>query len=235
MPVFSYSALSGVGQSVSGEVVAEHERAALRELRRRGLTPLSLGIAAQAERRRVGWRKRANLEDHIRLVNELAVLIEAGVSLNEAIDVTSRSSVYRIFGDALSDLGRDLRRGINVPTAVRNNITTFPLYVYQLVDAGNHTGMITDALKDASLQMQFDDRVRKDIRNALIYPSFLIGMGIISTLFIFLFVVPRFAAILKDRVLLLPGFSRNIFLIGLFMRDNLPALAALAVLLLAGL
>ena len=52
MPVFSYSALSGVGQSVSGEVVAEHERAALRELRRRGLTPLSLGIAAQAERRR---------------------------------------------------------------------------------------------------------------------------------------------------------------------------------------
>jgi general secretion pathway protein F len=235
MPVFSYSALSGAGQSVSGEVVAEHERAALRELRRRGLTPLSLGIAAQAERRRVGWRKRANLEDHIRLVNELAVLIEAGVSLNEAIDVTSRSSVYRIFGDALSDLGRDLRRGINVPTAVRNNITTFPLYVYQLVDAGNHTGMITDALKDASLQMQFDDRVRKDIRNALIYPSFLIGMGIISTLFIFLFVVPRFATILKDRVLLLPGFSRNIFLIGLFMRDNLPALAALAVLLLAGL
>ena len=92
--------------------------------------------------RRAGWRKRANLEDHIRLVNELAVLIEAGVSLNEAIDVTSRSSVYRIFGDALSNLGRDLRRGINVPTAVRNNITTFPLYVYQLVDAGNHTGMI---------------------------------------------------------------------------------------------
>ena len=234
MPVFSYSALSGVGQSVNGEVVAEHERAALRELRRRGLTPLSLGVAAQAKQRRLAWRKRANLEDHIRLVNELAVLIEAGVSLNEAIDIAARSPVYEIFGDALSNLGRDLRRGMSVPAAFRNNITSFPLYVYQLIDAGNHTGMLTGALKDASQQMQFDDRVRKDVRNALIYPLFLIAMGIASTFFIFLFVVPRFAAMLKDRILLLPPFSKGIFLTGLFIRDNLLLVLGVAALLIVG-
>jgi len=115
MPTFTYSALSSVGQSVSGELFAEHERGALRELKRRGLTPLSLAIAEQASRRLLGWSRRASADDRIRLVNELAVLLEAGVSLSEAIDIASRSPVYRVFGDALSALSRGLRRGVSMP------------------------------------------------------------------------------------------------------------------------
>jgi general secretion pathway protein F len=235
MPTFTYSALSSLGQSVSGELIAEHERAALRELKRRGLTPLSLAIAARARRQLLSWRRQPSAENHIRLANELAVLVEAGVSLSEAIDIASRSPVYNIFGDALGGLGRDLRRGISVPDAVRANITTFPLYVYQLLEAGNQTGMLTGALKDASLQMQFDERVRKDIRNALIYPMFLIAMGMTATLFIFLFVVPRFAGMMKGRLQMMPPFSRGIFLAGMFLRDNIVSVAGLGVVLIAAL
>src|SRR4051812_1318943 len=235
MPTFTYSALSSLGQSVSGELIAEHERAALRELKRRGLTPLSLAIAARARRQLLSWTRQPSAEDHIRLANELAVLVEAGVSLSEAIDIATRSPVYNIFGDALGGLGRDLRRGMSVPDAVRANITTFPVYVYQLLEAGNQTGMLTGALKDASLQMQFDDRVRKDIRNALIYPMFLIVMGMAATLFIFLFVVPRFAGMMKGRLQLMPPFSRGIFLAGMFLRDNIVSVAGLGVVLIAAL
>lgn len=235
MPTFTYSALSSLGQSVSGELAAEHERAALRELKRRGLTPLSLAIAAQARRRLLSWTRQPSAEDHIRLANELAVLVEAGVSLSEAIDIASRSPVYNIFGDALGGLGRDLRRGMSVPDAVRANIATFPVYVYQLLEAGNQTGMLTGALKDASLQMQFDERIRKDIRNALIYPMFLIVMGTAATLFIFLFVVPRFAGMMKGRLQLMPPFSRGIFLAGLFLRDNIVSVAGLGLVLIAAL
>jgi general secretion pathway protein F len=235
MPTFTYSALSSLGQSVSGELIAEHERAALRELKRRGLTPLSLAIAARARRQLLSWTRQASAEDHIRLANELAVLVEAGVSLSEAIDIATRSPVYNIFGDALGGLGRDLRRGMSVPDAVRANITTFPVYVYQLLEAGNQTGMLTGALKDASLQMQFDERVRKDIRNALIYPMFLIAMGTTATLFIFLFVVPRFAGMMKGRLQLMPPFSRGIFLVGMFLRDNIVPVVGLGFVLVAAL
>jgi len=235
MPTFTYSALSSLGQSVSGELIAEHERAALRELKRRGLTPLSLAIAARARRQLLSWTRQPSTEDHIRLANELAVLVEAGVSLSEAIDIATRSPVYNIFGDALGGLGRDLRRGMSVPDAVRANITTFPVYVYQLLEAGNQTGMLTGALKDASLQMQFDERVRKDIRNALIYPMFLIAMGTTATLFIFLFVVPRFAGMMKGRLQLMPPFSRGIFLVGMFLRDNIVPVVGLGFVLVAAL
>jgi len=85
-------------------LVADDERAALRELTRRGLTPLSLSIAAQASRG-LRWRKRGNLEDHIRLINELAVLIGAGVNLSEAVSITSRSTVHAVFGDGLNGIG----------------------------------------------------------------------------------------------------------------------------------
>jgi general secretion pathway protein F len=235
MPTFMYNALTSVGNSVNGELVAEHERAALRELKRRGLIPLSLAIAAEARRRRVILKRRANLEDHIRLLNEIAILIEAGVNLNEAVDIAARSPSFQIFGDGLTTLGRDLRRGVSLPEAVRGNISTFPPYVYQLIEAGNVTGSLTSGLKDAGLQMQFDDRVRKDIRNALIYPMFLVFMGLASTLFIFIFVVPRFAGMLKGRWELLPAFPHAIFATGLFLHNNIYSVAGLAALLAAGL
>ena len=233
MPTFNYNALSSLGQNVTGELVAEHERAALREMTRRGLTPLSLSVAAQTKRR-LGWRRHASLEDHIRLVNELSVLIAAGVSLSEAVSIASRSPVHAVFGDGLSSIGRDLRRGTNITNAIENNIKTFPLYVYQLIKAGDQTGLLANALKDASLQMQFDDRLRKDIRNALIYPIFLLGMGCTATVFIFVVVVPRFAAMLKGRMELLPLFSRSIFHLGLFMRDNILTVTGLLILVIAG-
>ena len=180
-----------------------------------------MAIAAEARRRRVILKKRANLEDHIRLLNEVAILIEAGVNLNEAVEIAARSASFQIFGEGLITLGRDLRRGVSLPEAVRGNINTFPPYVYQLIEAGNMTGSFTTGLKDAGLQMQFDDRIRKDIRNALIYPMFLVLMGITSTLFIFIFVVPRFAGMLKGRWDLLPAFPHAIFATGLFLHNNL--------------
>jgi general secretion pathway protein F len=122
-----------------------------------------------------------------------------------------------------------------LPEAVRGNIGTFPPYVYQLIEAGNATGSLTSGLKDAGLQMQFDDRVRKDIRNALIYPTFLVFMGIASTLFIFIFVVPRFAGMLKGRWELLPAFPHAIFSTGLFLHNNIYSVTGLAALLAAGL
>src|SRR5437870_3113770 len=135
MPTFIYDALTDIGHSVNGEVVADHERAALRELKRRGLVPLSLALAAQAKRRRLVWRRQANLEDHIRLLNEIAVLIEAGVNLNEAVEIAYRSPVYQIFDHALINLGRDLRRGLSITEALHTDLATFTPYVYKLIAA----------------------------------------------------------------------------------------------------
>jgi general secretion pathway protein F len=233
MSTFTYNALNTLGHSITGELVADDERAALRELTSRGLTPLSLSVAMQVTTRGLRWRKRGSLEDHIRLINELAVLIGAGVNLSEAVNIASRSPVHAVFGDGLNGVGRDLRRGERVTDAIQNNIKTFPPYVYQLIRAGDETGLLANALKDACQQMQFDDRVRKDIRHALVYPLFLLAMGGAATLFIFLIVVPRFAAMLKDRMELLPVFSRSLFQIGLFVQANvLPVVAVLIVLVL---
>lgn len=234
MSIFTYNALNSLGHSITGELDADDEKAALRELTRRGLTPLSLSAAVQAATG--GWlrRRRGTAEDHIRLINELAVLIGAGVSLSEAISITARSTVHAVFREGLDGVGRDLRRGESVSEAVTNNIKTFPPYVYQLIRAGDETGSLANALSDACQQMQFDDRVRKDIRHALIYPLFLLAMGGASTLFIFLVVVPRFAAMLKDRMESLPFFSRGLFHLGLFMQANILVVAGALTLVIGG-
>ena len=125
MSTFTYNALNTLGHSIAGELVADDERAALRELSRRGLTPLSLSIAVQATRG-FRWRKRGTLEDQIRLINELAVLIGAGVTLSEAVSITSRSPVHNVFREGLDGVGRDLRRCDAWPGRRRESAASAP-------------------------------------------------------------------------------------------------------------
>ncbi len=127
MPTFTYSALSSLGQSVSGELVAEHERAALRELKRRGLMPLSLAIAAAGETTLLILEKTTQRRGSYPSAETRWRYLSRPVlpSTKPLISRDDRRSMH-IFGDALDGLGRDLRRGVSVPEAVRANINDIP-------------------------------------------------------------------------------------------------------------
>ncbi|MDE3131887.1 MAG: type II secretion system F family protein, partial [Acidobacteriota bacterium] len=76
-------------------------------------------------------------------------------------------------------------------------------------------------LRDASEQMSFEDRMRREVLNALTYPGFLSVSGLVAVLFIFSQVVPRFAQMVGDKRASLPLISRIILSIGEFTNANL--------------
>ena len=73
-----------------------------------------------------------------------------------------------------------------------------PDYVYQLVEAGEASGRLPQALRQAVEQMQYDQRVAADIRGALTYPAILVVAGVSAVLLVFIFVVPQFANLLEE-------------------------------------
>ena len=72
---------------------------------------------------------------------------------------------------------------------------------------GEATGNIGAALLRCADQLEFDERMQAETREALIYPSILITTGVVAIGFIFSFVVPRFAGLLTGRKVDLPWLS----------------------------
>lgn len=219
MTSFTYEAINPDGTLLKGQLEARDLKDASRELKRRGLTPIVLD---QAKARALKGKSRAmGPRERMLAIGELAMLVEAGVPLAEALPTLAERGDDTALARAFTEMDRQLKRGRPILEALRAGFPDLPAYVFQLVEAGAETGELAAALKDASLQMEADDKLRQEMRNALTYPIVLVVSGIGAVLFIFTAVVPRFSAMFAGRMDELPALSRWVLGLGNLVNDNL--------------
>ncbi|HEU4353798.1 MAG TPA: type II secretion system F family protein [Burkholderiales bacterium] len=139
---------------------------------------------------------------------ELLVLLEAGLPLVEAIDTLAQKERRAEFRALLGRIAAVLREGQPFSAALEQQPAVFsPLYV-ATVRAAERTSDLAPALsRYVAYQAQLE-AIRKRALNASIYPMILIAAGALVTLFLLLYVVPRFGKIYEDRVADLPFFSQ---------------------------
>lgn len=159
--------------------------------------------------------------DELRLcVHEMATLLNAGISLADAVLNIARGHAGRSLGYALDATYASLRSGTRFAQALSVSGLRLPDYVSELVRAGEETGKLGEALTSASLQLEADAQFRRESRNALTYPLVLIVSGLIATLVVFVFVVPKFGNILTNPKADIPLFSRWVLESGLWLVQN---------------
>ena len=93
--------------------------------------------------------------------------------------------------------------------------------------AGELTGNVPVALNDGVAQMEYDLRIRTEMRNALIYPSILVLSGVAAVLLMFLFVVPKFAGLLEKNADM-PWLAWAVLSLGGWCNQNVVFLTLLA-------
>jgi general secretion pathway protein F len=218
---FRYEAVDRTGRAVNGVRSGANELEVLQALRQQDLTPVDIAPMKPADRS--GRRSSAapSAQQVVLVVRELSTLLGAGVPLAEAVESTMQSHAEDGLGAAFERALARLRAGAPFSEALRATGLAFPDYLFHLVGAGELTGRLSQALNGAAEQMEYEQRVRADIRNALVYPSVLVVSGIAATLLIFIVVVPKFGNILKSSQATVPAISRGVLEAGLFARDNL--------------
>lgn len=231
---FRYQAVDRQGKLFEGVLAAETEQGLLLLLQQQDLTPVSL---QPLRARKTGWRRPGERVSHqatVLVLRELATLLAAGVSLAEAVDSTSQAHEQGELGPALARVHAQLRGGAALSDALRTARLAFPEYLFQLLLAGEMTGKVADALLGAADQMDYERRIRQDMRNALTYPAILVLSGVAATLLIFIVVVPRFSNMLKSTRANIPDMSRWVLEAGLFAKDHLLWLSLGAAAVVAG-
>jgi general secretion pathway protein F len=219
MTSFRYEAINADGTLLKGELDARDVRDASRELKRRGLTPVILDPAKAKALK--GKAKALGIRERMLAVGELAMLVEAGVPLAEALPTLAERGDDGALARAFTEMDRQLKRGRSILEALKAGFPELPAYAFQLVEAGAESGTLGPALKDAAAQMEAEDRLNQELRNALTYPIVLVCAGVGAVLFIFTAVVPRFATMFAGRMNELPALSRWVLGIGVFVNENL--------------
>lgn len=247
MPLFKYEATSSNKRNNKGQLEAPSADSALATLTAQGLKVFALHElsthadskkpSTTATKQTIGLintsKQQISHEDVLICVQELSTLLNAGIPLADALLNIAKGHEDRALGAALHSAYNSLRSGTNLAVALKNSGLNLPDYVYELVKAGEETGKLGASLQSASLQMEADASFRRETRNALTYPMVLIVSGLLATLVVFVFVVPKFANILTNPKADIPAFSRWVLQSGLWLVNN-KATAATIIAALAG-
>lgn len=221
---FRYRALDSVGVIVEGTLLGSDESEVLHQLEVKSLTVVQLAAVNSSGSLNAQSRRHASAQEKESALRELATLLTAGIVLAEAVDSIGQGYEKSLVGVAFAKIGVEIRQGHRFAQALQDAQLELPDYVYQLVAASELTGKLAKALHDAATQMGYDERVKQETRNALVYPLVLIVTGLAATLFMFIVVVPKFAGLLKNRSDL-PWISEVVLKLGLEVSQNLLWLA----------
>lgn len=218
---FFFRTLDVSGFIQQGVLYADSEAEVLAQLKERGLTPLELKtLESSVQQQSSKGAQSVRHADIVALVRELATLLESGVGLSEAFSTLLEATTHSGLRDALSQLNAGVRGGEGFSFAIQKSNLNLPQYVYALSRAGEATGDLGSALARCADQLEFDERMRAEAKEALTYPVILVFTGVAAIAFIFSFVVPRFAGMLQGRSVDLPLLSRWVLSTGVYLHDH---------------
>lgn len=145
----------------------------------------------------VSWKPQAKFQILL-FSQELLALLEAGLSLVEAIETIVEKEQRAANKQLLDALLLRLRQGLSLSSALEAFPLEFPPLYVATVRASERTGDLAEALKRYIDYRERADLVRGKIVSASIYPVALLVIGGLVTLFLMFFVVPRFSRIYDD-------------------------------------
>jgi len=190
MATFKYIARDGKGSEQQGTLVADSESAAVRVLDERGLFPVSLS-PERVSGPSLGIYRRVRLSELANVYNQLGDLLSAGVPMLRALDVLARHGTGRALSGALRELREDVAGGASLADAMEKHTLIFPELHVGMVRAGEQGGFLEQVLHRLAIFVEQRDDLRNKVIGALIYPAFLLVVGMAVVVLAVTYFMPK--------------------------------------------
>lgn len=211
MAKFEYQAREGSGELAHGIVTAGNMEEAASMLRSDGKYIVKINPAAEdadVDQAVVGAKKRVKRREVIFFVHQLAVMIETGVSLSEALQCIREQTVNPGFKAVLGDVTDHVEAGGDFSSGLAKYPKVFPVSMISLIRASEVSGTMAQMLDRLSAYLTKEEQTAKQVKGAMMYPIFMLMMAMGVTVFLLSFVLPRFAGIYETRGAALPAPTR---------------------------
>ncbi|MBS4169405.1 type II secretion system F family protein [Neochlamydia sp. AcF95] len=206
MPLYSYEALDPLGKKRTGLIEAQTEKEAKEKLRSQGTMLKKLAL-------RTTISKKQNLKGDVLLAFtlQLSQLVSAGVPLYESLlaleEQYRTDSCHRV----VLSLCEQIKAGQSLSQSMGNFPDSFDQLYCSMITAGEAVGALDIVLDKLSQLLQKQNKLKKQIITAMVYPAILAAFSFLIILMLLGFVVPSIEGIFVDRQL--NGFTE--FVLGM--------------------
>ena len=237
MAQFTYKARRRSGEVVTGIVEVADRGAALMQIERLGLFPIAVempkgGAAANASdqkpagaasawmeylphslRQQLQKKRKPKMQEMATFTNQLANLLKCGMPLTVALNSMTHLETKGIPSDVSRQLKQDVMEGKGLSDAMAKQPGIFTDLYVNMVRAGEQSGALVEVLRRMGEHFERFAEVQAKFTSALIYPAFVICVGIAISIFFMTVMLPNFLQLFEGLHVDLPLPTR--ILIGL--------------------
>lgn len=157
-------------------------------------------------------------KDILHFTSQLAVMIRAGISLQETLESIAEQAENAKFRRVLRDLKLRIEEGNSFSQALAEHPQIFTNLYVNMVAAAEVSGSLSDMLQKLAEYLDQEADTRSQVKGAMVYPIIIATMAISVTVFLLCFVLPRFANIFVGKEHLLPMPTKLLLATSAFMR-----------------
>ena len=236
MPIFHYQAFDATGALHKGTQDAANESEVRQLLRSKDLFPKEIRTSrftrkSNKAKTSEGFKlpefaKRRNYAKSLMLfTRQLEVLLDATIPYDKAFQLIIPQTEDHSFQSILSEIRGRLLEGESLANSMEKHPEAFPAMYISMVRSGENGGNLGMIMKRLADYYERQDRLRSQIRSAMIYPAFMTVFGFAVVVFMVTNIVPKITRIFESRDAALPLPTRLLIGLSELLSGNLLVLA----------
>ncbi len=200
MKTFVYTAKDASGKVISSQVEADSHKAVIEALRQEGFF-----VTRIVEKRRpfnpfvlIERMFKVGLKELTIFSRQFALLLNAGLTLSEAIDTIEEQTQNNSFREILHRVKIDIQGGETLTKAMQKHPRAFSTFMCSMVHSGEIGGALDTILDRVAQFYEKELELKNKVKSAMVYPITVIVFALAISLFMLMYIVPQFAAFYSD-------------------------------------
>lgn len=213
---FKYTAITSQNKKKKGTISAQDRIEAIMKLKREMLLPLSIKEINKASRmdgkdeielfERDIYKISVNKKKLLVILNQMAIMLRAGVGLSMIMDVLIDSESNRRIRKIFVEMRNDLFAGISLSSSMKK-FAAFSEVTVNIVMSGEVDGRIDRAFDQLVTVTEKEISLSSKLKSAMMYPTFLLILTIVVVAILNAFVLPIYANLFEQLGAPLPAIT----------------------------
>lgn len=223
MPVYKYKARDGSkNKIIRNNLVAFNETEATQKLAKKDWQVLKIqNISDNFEGKLLLYINKIKQKDLVMFFRQFAVMIEANVTIVESlktlVDQTKNISLQKL----ISELAYDVDSGYLLSDAMTKRSDIFSEFYINIIRSGETSGKLEEVLNYLADEVEKNYDMVSKIKNAMIYPIFIITALVGVGIFMMVFILPELISVIEESGGELPISTRIVIASSNFLQSYL--------------
>ncbi|MEK7630251.1 MAG: type II secretion system F family protein [Patescibacteria group bacterium] len=207
---FSYKARTKEGELQVGNVEAVSKETATQVLLGHNLYVLSMEPIREEKwyNRILNFFERVKTADLMIFTRQFATLLASQVPLSDSLRNLYEQTTKPVLKQVIAEIASDINAGFSLSQALSRHAGVFSDFYVNMVKSAEVTGRLSEVLDFLADYLEKQSILIGKVRNAMIYPAFVIGLFILVVIVMLTMVLPQIAPIFTESKVELPFFTK---------------------------